>query len=81
LLATLGTSDEIKSFIKPGDWNQYEVIADGHTLIHIINGHVMAILVDNDPAFRQSKGLIGFEIEGGGVVKISQKNVWLKILP
>src|SRR5665213_3483756 len=58
LLATLGTSDQLKAFIKPGDWNQYEVIADGHTLIHIINGHVMAILVDNDPTFRQSKGLI-----------------------
>lgn len=81
LLATLGTSDQLNAFIRPGDWNQYEIIADGHTLIHMINGHVMAILVDNDPTFRQSKGLIGFEIEGGGVVKISQKNVWLKILP
>lgn len=81
LLAILGTSDQLKAFIKPGDWNQYEVIADGNTLIHIINGHVMAILIDNDPTFSQSKGLIGFEIEGGGVVKISQKDVWLKILP
>jgi len=81
LLATLGTSDELKAFIKPGDWNQYEVIADGNSLIHIVNGHVMAILVDNDPTFSQSKGLIGFEIEGGGVVKISQRNVWLKQLP
>jgi len=81
LLATLGTPDELKAFIKPGEWNQYEVIADGNTLIHIINGHVMAILVDNDPTFSQSKGLIGFEIEGGGVVKISQRNVWLKQLP
>jgi hypothetical protein len=33
LLATLGSSDELKSFIKLGDWNQYEVIADGNTLI------------------------------------------------
>ena len=81
LLATLGTSDELQSFIKIGDWNQYEVIADGHTLIHIVNGHVMAILVDNDPAFSQAKGLIAFEIEGGGVLKISHRNVWLKELP
>ncbi len=81
LLATLGSSDELKSFIKPGDWNQVEVIADGNTLIHIVNGHVMAILVDLDPAFSQKKGLIGFEIEGGGNVKISQRNVWLKRLP
>jgi hypothetical protein len=57
------------------------VIADGNTLIHIINGHVMAVLVDNDPTFSQSKGLIAFEIEGGGVLKISHRNVWLKTLP
>lgn len=81
LLATLGSSDELKSYIKVGDWNQYEIIADGNTLIHVINGHVMAILVDNDPTFSQSKGLIGFEIEGPGVVKISHRNVWLKTLP
>ena len=81
LLARLGTSDELKSFIKIGDWNQFEIIADGHTLIHIVNGHVMAVLVDNDPAHSQAKGLLAFEIEGGGVLKISHRNVWLKILP
>jgi hypothetical protein len=81
LLATLGSSDDLKAFIKMGDWNQFEVIADGNTLIHMVNGHVMAILVDNDPTFSQSKGLIGFEIEGPGVVKISHRNVWLKTLP
>ncbi len=56
LLATLGSSDELKSFIKIGDWNQYEVIADGNTLIHILNGHVMAVLVDNDPPSASRKG-------------------------
>ncbi len=81
LLATLGSSDELKAFIKPGEWNQVEVIADGNTLIHIVNGHVMAILVDNDPTFSQRKGLIAFEIEGPGMVKISHRNVWLKELP
>ncbi len=56
------------------------MIADGNTLIHIINGHVMATLVDTDQT-SQSKGLIGLEIEGGGVVKISHRNIWLKNLP
>ena len=78
LLAVLGSSDDLKSFIKPGEWNQVEVVADGSTLIHIVNGHVMAILVDTDPAFSQRKGLIAFEIEGGGMVKISHRDVWLK---
>jgi len=81
LLGTLGTSDELKAFIKPGEWNQVEIIADGHTLTHIVNGHVMAVLVDTDPKFYKAKGLLAFEIEGGGDVKISHRNVWLKKLP
>jgi hypothetical protein len=81
LFATLGTPEEMKSFIKVGDWNQVEIIADGHTLTHIINGHVTAIVVDTDPAYSQAKGLIAFEIEGGGTLKISHRNIWLKKLP
>jgi hypothetical protein len=81
LLASLGTSDDLKSFIKPGEWNQVEIIADGNTLTHIVNGHVMSILVDTDPTFSQKKGLIGLEIEGSGNLKISHKNIWLKNLP
>jgi len=81
LLGTLASSDELKSYIKPGEWNQVEIIADGHTFIHIVNGHVMAVLIDTDPKFYKAKGLLAFEIEGGGDVKISHRNVWLKKLP
>ncbi len=81
LLSVLGTPDELKAFIKPGEWNQYEIIADGNTLIHILNGHVMAVLIDTDPKFSQRKGLIAFEIEGPGDLKILHRNVWLKELP
>ncbi len=81
LLATLGSSDDLKSAIKPGQWNQVEIIADGNTLTHIINGHVMSVLVDTDPQFSRAKGIIAFEIEGPGRVKILHRNIWLKTLP
>jgi Domain of Unknown Function (DUF1080) len=81
LIASLGNPDDLKAFIKPGEWNQVEIIADGHTLIHIVNGHVMATLVDTDPKYYQAKGLIAFEIEGPGNLKISHRNAWLKKLP
>jgi hypothetical protein len=81
LLATLGSSDDLKSVIKPGEWNQVEIIADGNTLTHIINGRVMSVLVDTDPEFSRAKGIIAFEIEGPGKVRISHRNVWLKTLP
>ena len=81
LLATLGSSDDLKSVIKPGEWNQVEIIADGNTLTHIINGRIMSVLVDTDPQFSRAKGIIAFEIEGPGKVKISHRNIWLKTLP
>jgi hypothetical protein len=81
LLSTLGSSDDLKAFIKPGEWNQVEIIGDGNTLVHIINGHVMSVLVDTDPQFSAAKGLIALEIEGGGTLKISHRNIWLKPLP
>jgi hypothetical protein len=81
LLATLGSSDDLKSAIKPGEWNQVEIIADGNTLTHIINGRVMSVLVDTDPQFSRAKGIIAFEIEGPGKVRILHRNIWLKTLP
>jgi hypothetical protein len=35
---------------------------------HIINGHVMSILIDEDPAVFKTSGLIGLEIEGAGKI-------------
>ena len=80
LLSTLGDPDVLKGFIRAGDWNQMHVIARGNTLIHMINGHVMAIFIDEDAAMSASQGVIGLQIEGGGNVKISFRNLWLKNL-
>lgn len=81
LIAELGTREEMKKYIKPGEWNQVEIIADGNTLVHIINGHIMAMLVDTDPEYAQAKGYIALEIEGPGNLKIRHRNIWLKKLP
>jgi hypothetical protein len=81
-LASLGTEEELKAFIKPlGEWNQMEVIADGNVLTHILNGHVTAIVIDNDPKRFAASGVIAFELEGSGDVKISQRNIYMMPLP
>lgn len=73
-LGILESADTLKSYIKQGDWNQYEIIADGKTMIHLINGHLFSIFVDQDPKFMAKKDLIGLEIEGQGNDKISHRN-------
>ena len=79
LLANLGDRDELGGYVKINDWNQFHIIARGTQMTHIINGHVMSVLIDDDPARFRKSGLIGFEIEGTG--KISIRNIFLKKLP
>jgi Domain of Unknown Function (DUF1080) len=81
LIGSVGDIDDLKQYIHPGEWNQVEIIADGHTLTHIINGHVMSVTVDTDPKMMAATGLIALEIEGGGTLKISHRNIYLKRLP
>ena len=46
------------------DWNQYTVIARGGTFIHILNGQLMAVMVDDDPESSNNQaGQFGIEIE------------------
>ena len=79
-LANLGNPLELAGYVNINDWNQYEVIAKGNMLTHIINGHVMSITIDNDTKLRALKGLLALQIEGNGGVTISFRNLWLKTL-
>jgi hypothetical protein len=78
LLATLGDKDELAGYVHIENYNQLHIIARGNTMTHIVNGHVMSILIDDDPTRFRKSGLLGFEIEGTG--KISIRNIWLKKL-
>lgn len=79
LLATLGDKDELGGYVKINDWNQIHIIARGNEMIHIMNGHVMSILIDDDPTKFRKNGLIAVQIEGTG--KVNFRNLFIKTLP
>ena len=68
----------VQQFVKQGDWNQIHLIANGNTLIHIMNGHLMALGVDYDTARFRTEGILAFQIAGTGQVYF--KNIWVKKL-
>ena len=74
------SADELKALIKPGDWNYVHIIARGNMLVNIVNGHVMAMIVDDDEKGRAMKGLIGLQIHTGPPMKIEFRNIYLKKL-
>jgi hypothetical protein len=78
LTGTIGDRTPLGGYVKVNDWNQYEIIARGGTMIHILNGQIMAILIDDDPASSNNQpGKIGIELEGTPA-KVSVRNIWLK---
>jgi hypothetical protein len=72
--------DDLKGLIKAGEWNNVHLIARGNTLINIVNGHVTAVLVDDDAKGRALKGLLGFQIHVGPPMKIEFRNIYMKTL-
>jgi len=83
-VARVGTiSDTPAALVKPhngldGEWNQVEIIARGNTLVHLINGKVISVTIDDDPEFRAPQGILSLQLEGNG--QIWYRNVYLKAL-
>jgi len=78
LVGNIGNRTELGDFVKTGRWNQYNIIVRGGTFIHILNGQLMAVLIDDDPASSNNvKGLFGLQIEGYPS-KVSFRDLWLK---
>jgi hypothetical protein len=46
-------------------------------MMHIMNGQLMLIFIDNQDSVNNQPGLIGFEIESQPC-KISVHNIWLR---
>jgi len=78
LVGTIGDRTALGGYVKVNDWNQYEIIARGGTMIHILNGQLMAVLIDDDPASTNNQaGKIGIELESTPA-KVSVRNIWIK---
>jgi hypothetical protein len=79
LMGTIGDRQALGTLVKMEDWNDYTIIARGGVCMHIVNGQIMAVMVDDDPASSNNQsGLIGIEIEA--TTKVAVKDLWLKKL-
>jgi len=79
LMGTIGDRTALGNLVRMNDWNEYTVIARGGTFIHIVNGQLMAVMVDDDPESSNNQpGIFGIEIEA--TTKVSVRNIWLKKL-
>src|SRR5699024_7627094 len=76
-IGTLGSKDKLASVIKPGQWNEYHIIARDNVIIHLINDRVMSIVID-DGQKSAEEGLLGLQLHEGRVMKVEYRNLRLK---
>jgi len=80
-MGAIADRSALGGYAKVNDWNQYTIMARGGTFIHILNGQLMAVYVDDNPnSSNNQPGVIGIEIEGVPS-RVSVRNVWIKKLP
>jgi hypothetical protein len=77
VLSMFGESGDMGS-IATDDWNAVHLIIRGNTLIHLLNGRVMSVTIDDDVANRPADGLIGMQVHVGPPMKIEYRNIRLK---
>jgi hypothetical protein len=80
IIGAVGDKDALAAFVKKDDWNEVHLIVRGNTMIHMVNGHVMSVVVDDDPARRKTDGLLGVQVHVGPPMKIEYRNFRLKKL-
>ncbi len=69
----------IKDILKPGDWNDYEIRAEGPRIRLSINGRQTVDYTEPDPAIPRD-GLIGLQVHGGGKVETWYKDITIQEL-
>ena len=75
-------SKEASDSVKVGDWNDYEITADGTHLKQVLNGKVAVEFNDQDAAHHALKGYIALQYHSPGAgFEIHFKDVQIKVLP
>lgn len=77
-IGVVGDKDELMQFVQKEDWNECHLIVRGNTMVHMINGHVMSVVIDNDVKNRKMEGLLGVQVHVGPPMTIEYRNIRIK---
>jgi hypothetical protein len=77
VLSELGDNQGLAAKIREG-WNAVHIVARANTLLHSINGQLMSMTIDDDPA-RVRKGLIGVQVHVGGPMRVEYRNWRIRV--
>lgn len=66
-------NQQMKAYIKENDWNEYELIVIGSTIVQKLNGQIVS-MVEDRYRNRIKKGLFGFQLHQGPPMRVEFKD-------
>lgn len=81
VIGKLAESAELQAAIKPEQWNDYHIVANGNHLMHFINGRMTVDVIDEQAAKAAQSGILAFQIHVGPPMLVQFKDVELLQLP
>lgn len=75
IIGSVGDPKELAAFIRDGDWNEYHLVVRGGTQVHLLNGHVMSVVIDDEPAAKHPEGKLGVQVHVGPPMKVEYRNL------
>jgi hypothetical protein len=77
VLSTIGDAADLAAVATDG-WNAVHLIIRGNILMHLLNGRVMSVTIDDDVPNRPADGLLGMQVHVGPPMKVEYRNIRLK---
>jgi len=71
-------ADVFSHIADPTAWHSMTIIARGNTFVHIVDGRVLSVAVDEDAANFKKSGLVGLQVHQGPPMTIDLKNVRIR---
>ena len=75
---SVGDPAAIRAALKPGDWNDYVIIAKGNHVRHFINGVQTIDFTDNEPKLALTEGILALQLHQGKPMWVEFKDIRLK---
>ncbi len=75
--STIGTPEQLQKFIHQEEWNDYVIVAQGNSVMHFINGHLMSSCLDMDSSKAPTQGILALQIHVGPPMQVMFKDIVL----
>ncbi len=80
VIGSVGDPTQLLEAVKPGQWNQYTIIARGGHIVLKINGVTMCEVVEDRDPKRPEHGWLALQVHMGPPMRVQFKEIYLKRL-